>query len=346
MKVQIGNHGSTSIPGHSSVFHSRIPFHYNHSMFRLTDAVLERIIFAMEDQARLHLIDMETGQLVSRQEVAEHGKTLSCVEPPPWSAHQGFRLLEAFCVTVPDQQARRELAAILRNGKGVFKAFKAALDRYPVQKLRFREFKLHALRPLIERWMLSLEHTSRLEVLDEAPEDLTDLINSEFATCILPASSVPFNLPEVVEQLLADAPETWDPLLCNWASSRLQRRLIHLHAGLLIAYAYIESSDPAAIACFSMESSEAASRTDKSTSVAVVHAMLVRKDCFTCSLEWRMLQDIEEYALSANAGAVIIEAPLLASSVLDEADEHGYFRTGGALVRMLSREAFDSLDNF
>lgn len=315
-------------------------------MFRLTDAVLERIIFAMEDQSRLHLIDMETGELVPRQEVAEHGKTQSCVEPPSWSAHQGFRLLEAFCVTVPDQQVRRELAAILRNGKGVFKAFKAALDRYPVQKLRFREFKLHALRPVIERWMLSLTNTSRLEMLDEAPEDLTDLINSEFATCILPASSVPFNLPEVVDQLLADAPETWDPLLCNWISIRLQQRLIPLHPGLMVAYAYVESGDPAAITFFSMEPSDTAKHTERSTAVAVIHAILVRKDCFACSLEWRMLQDIEEYALVANAGAVIIEAPLLASSVLDEADEHGYFRTGGALVRMLGREAFDSLDNF
>ena len=62
-------------------------------MFELTDTILERIIFAMEDQSKSFLVDLATGELVDKttratkidqvHPTAESGQLVEQLVPPP-----------------------------------------------------------------------------------------------------------------------------------------------------------------------------------------------------------------------------------------------------------------------
>ena len=142
-------------------------------MFELSDQIVEQILFAMEDQENASVVDIETGEVLPAQEGTEF------VSPPSWSSREGFRLMEDFLAMVRQPSARRDLGEALARGRGVFKAFKAALLAHPDVERAFRDFKTRAMRRNIVGWYEDLREARGLERLGPEPEDTDDLIASD-----------------------------------------------------------------------------------------------------------------------------------------------------------------------
>ena len=159
-------------------------------MFELTDAVVEEVIFGMENQNCESWIDFETGTLFERScedadaedvELAElDAATTPRVRVPEWSSQAGFKLMEDFSRTVYDAVVRGELLAALARGRGVFRAFKNVLDARPEIEKRWYEYKHKAMRRVIVEWYDDLRERQGLERLGPEPDDLDDLIAEDF----------------------------------------------------------------------------------------------------------------------------------------------------------------------
>jgi len=152
-------------------------------VFELDDKVLESIIFAMENQAAVSFVDMETGVLSSRIDGASDSgePDASDREPiPTWTSQDGFRLMEQFAQTIGHPVVRADLLAALSRGRGVFRAFKDALDAHPDAERKWYEYKARAMRTRIVQWYEDLRDLRGLERLGLEPEETDDLLLSDF----------------------------------------------------------------------------------------------------------------------------------------------------------------------
>jgi GNAT superfamily N-acetyltransferase len=144
-------------------------------LFDLTEKAVEQIVFAMEDQERKSVVDLETGDLMPAEGLG--GERYAA--PPTWSSREGFKLMEDFLASVRQPSARRELSAALARGRGVFKAFKAALAQREDLERAFRDFKIKAMRRTIATWYDDLREARGLERLGPEPEDTNELLASD-----------------------------------------------------------------------------------------------------------------------------------------------------------------------
>ena len=154
-------------------------------MFELDDTITESIIFAMENQEEVFLVDVETGSLQSPDAELETGDSdfddSARFEPlPEWTSQDGFRLMEQFVQTVGHPVVRSELMAALARGRGVFRAFKNALDGHPDVVRKWYEYKERAMKARIVRWYEDLRELHGLARLGLEPEDTKDLLLSDF----------------------------------------------------------------------------------------------------------------------------------------------------------------------
>lgn len=154
-------------------------------MFELDDKVVESVIFAMENQGAVSYIDMETGILSSRidegAEAGEPGEDAPDLEPiPTWTSQDGFRLMEQFAQTIGHPVVRADLLAALSRGRGVFRAFKDALDAHPEAERKWYEYKARAMKARIVQWYEDLRDVRGLQRLGLEPEDTDDLLLSDF----------------------------------------------------------------------------------------------------------------------------------------------------------------------
>ena len=306
---------------------------YNNSMFQLTDASLERIIFAMEDQSKTQLINLETGDLVEAALVPpeERGSPDSAYAPPPlWDSRRGFTVLEAFSATVTNPpELKAALSAALRRGRGVFKAFRAALSADEALFQRFQEFKLRAMRPFVEAWMESHREGTKLASLKDEPEDIGDLIASEIDTVLAPARGAPFSITDLISASEPSAGESLPPSIRAWFRARLLDRACADQDWLWLAFTTADGSNPLMVALYSMETVEAA------LPLCVVHGILSENDSVGIGIEWLLLESIAAQAQRQGAAHLVLEGPLFPASVAYEAEEHGFARSGGTLFRAL-----------
>ena len=123
--------------------------------FELTEALLDDILFSMEDQVGNFYIDCHEGVVVNwddcRDEMEEDEEEDRFIGLPEWDSSSGFRLMERFAAAFRNPLIRNELCAALNRGKGVFRAFKNTLGQYPeAEKLWFsfkeREMKREVIR--------------------------------------------------------------------------------------------------------------------------------------------------------------------------------------------------------
>ena len=121
------------------------------------------------------LVDLESGELLPAAGLGGDGYTA----PPTWSSRDGFRLMEVFLSTVRQPSVRGELSAALARGRGVFKAFKAALVEHPELERAFRDFKIRAMMRTIADWYDDLRDARGLERLGPEPEDTDELLSSD-----------------------------------------------------------------------------------------------------------------------------------------------------------------------
>jgi GNAT superfamily N-acetyltransferase len=172
-------------------------------VFELSDQVVEQIIFAMEDQERATVVDLETGEVLP----AGEGTGSDRVPPPIWSSREGYRVMEVFISTLRIPTARRELAAALSRGRGVFKSFKAALAEHPDLERAFRDYKARVMRRSIAVWYDDLLEARGLERLGPEPPETEDLLATDLEIRVVAYDEARELLEPLIEEAEAAAVE-------------------------------------------------------------------------------------------------------------------------------------------
>jgi ribosomal protein S18 acetylase RimI-like enzyme len=148
--------------------------------FELSEALIDNILFAMEDQNGEFFLDTRKGTLVTTGEFEDEDNEEACISPPEWEPSDGFRLMERFAAGLRNPLAREELTAALNRGKGVFRAFKDALSRYPETEKLWFNYKEKQMKREVLRWYNALRETWGLEQIGSEPEDTEDLVLEDF----------------------------------------------------------------------------------------------------------------------------------------------------------------------
>jgi len=151
--------------------------------FELSSALIDEILFFMEDQEGEFLVDTQEGLVISADDSefddnADEGRYISL---PEWDSSEGFRMMEHFTATLRNALVREELSASLDRGRGVFRAFKNTLSRYPeVEKLWFA-YKEREMKRVVIAWYNCLRESWGLELIGEEPEDIEALALEDFS---------------------------------------------------------------------------------------------------------------------------------------------------------------------
>lgn len=160
--------------------------------FELSEALIDQILFAMEDQKTEHRLDAVNGVVV---DLADDGAPEAGIDAEPdespdggpryldlpgWLPADGFRLMERFSASLHNPIVREELVSALDRGRGVFRAFKDVLSARPeVERLWF-SFKEREMRREILEWYNALREEWGLERIGEEPEETEDLVLEDF----------------------------------------------------------------------------------------------------------------------------------------------------------------------
>jgi len=148
--------------------------------FELNKTLIDEILFFMEDQDGDFVLDTQEGIVISTDNeefVEEENRYVSL---PDWRPSDGFRLMEHFTAGLHNALAREELSAALDRGRGVFRAFKDTLTRYPeIEKLWF-DYKDREMKREVISWYNALRESWGLELIGEEPEDIAGLALEDF----------------------------------------------------------------------------------------------------------------------------------------------------------------------
>ena len=150
--------------------------------FELNQALIDEILFFMEDQNGEFLLDTQEGIVISTDDEGfdEEDDDDRYIGLPEWGPSNGFRLMERFTAGLHNALAREELSSALNRGRGVFRAFKDTLTRYPeIEKLWF-DYKDREMKSEVISWYNALRETWGLELIGEEPEDIAGLALEDF----------------------------------------------------------------------------------------------------------------------------------------------------------------------
>ena len=165
---------------------------YNLTMqFELTDALIDDILFAMEDQYGEFFLDTVEGvvaggmeglesYLEEEEEDIDIEDSSRFISLPEWDSSSGFRLMERFAAGLKNPLIREELSSALGRGRKVFRAFKDALNHYPEAEKLWFAFKEKEMRNEVIRWYNGLREEWGLEKIGVEPEDTDDLVLEDF----------------------------------------------------------------------------------------------------------------------------------------------------------------------
>jgi GNAT superfamily N-acetyltransferase len=157
--------------------------------FELTGALVDAILFSMEDQDGLFIVDAGEGTVVRRDEAGSpESGALGFDEPdgdrfiplPQWDSSDGYRLMERFAAAFRNPLIREELSGALGQGRGVFRAFKNVLAAHPEAEGRWFSFKTREMRREIQEWYNALREEWGLERIGNEPEETDDLVFEDF----------------------------------------------------------------------------------------------------------------------------------------------------------------------
>jgi GNAT superfamily N-acetyltransferase len=154
--------------------------------FELTDALMDDILFSMEDQGNDFFVDTQEGIVVGGidSDIGEfleaEGEVVRYISLPDWDSSDGYRLMERFAASFRNPLLRDELTTALNQGRGVFRAFKNILSQHPeVEKLWF-SFKDREMKKEILDWYNALREEWGLERIGHEPEETGDLVLEDF----------------------------------------------------------------------------------------------------------------------------------------------------------------------
>ena len=154
--------------------------------FELNDALVDDILFYMENQDGVFLLDTRDGIVVSADdfndddEQGDFSDSERFISLPDWSANDGFRLMEHFAASLKNPVIREELSAALNRGKGVFRSFKNVLEQYPETEKQWYNYKEREMRREVIDWYNSYREEWGLSLVGNEPEDNTSLVLEDF----------------------------------------------------------------------------------------------------------------------------------------------------------------------
>ena len=158
--------------------------------FELTEALIDEILFFMEDQEGDFMLDTVEGIVAGGldgpdffdedldDEDGEGGERY--ISLPEWDSSDGFRLMERFAASFRNPMVREELSSALSQGRGVFRAFKNVLVRHPEVEKLWYSFKDKEMKREVVRWYNGLREEWGLEQIGIEPEDTDDLVTEDF----------------------------------------------------------------------------------------------------------------------------------------------------------------------
>jgi ribosomal protein S18 acetylase RimI-like enzyme len=151
--------------------------------FELTEALMDDILFSMEDQEGEFYIDTQDGIVLGGVD-SDFGEfdldDDRFISLPEWDSSSGFRLMERFAAGIRNPLIREELSSALNRGKGVFRAFKDTLTRHPEAEKIWFSYKEREMKNEIVRWYNALREEWGLEKIGFEPEETGDLILEDF----------------------------------------------------------------------------------------------------------------------------------------------------------------------
>jgi ribosomal protein S18 acetylase RimI-like enzyme len=151
--------------------------------FELSEALIKDLLFSMEDQMGNFLLDTREGVIISEEDGdfarLDPGED-RYISLPGWDSSNGFRLMEHFAAGLRNQAIRNELAGALNRGRGVFRAFKDIIARYPETEKLWFGYKERGMRREILRWYNGLREEWGLERIGGEPEETADLVLEDF----------------------------------------------------------------------------------------------------------------------------------------------------------------------
>jgi len=151
--------------------------------FELTEALLDDILFSMEDQEGDFYIDCREGVVVNMDDCGDdinNDEEDRFIGLPEWDSSSGFRLMERFAAAFRNPLIRNELCVALNRGKGVFRAFKNVLTTHPEAEKLWFSFKEREMKREAVRWYNGLREEWGLKKIGLEPEETADLVLEDF----------------------------------------------------------------------------------------------------------------------------------------------------------------------
>jgi len=150
--------------------------------FELSSALIDEILFFMEDQDGEFMVDTREGLVISVDDEGfdDDAKEGRYIVLPEWDSSEGFRMMEHFTATLRNALVREELSAALDRGRGVFRAFKNTLARYPETEKLWFAYKEREMKRVVISWYNALRESWGLELIGEEPEDIAGLTLEDF----------------------------------------------------------------------------------------------------------------------------------------------------------------------
>ena len=155
--------------------------------FELNSVLIDDILFHMEDQHGEFFLDSREGVVLGAGNVGLGNDTAGdmsnderYIPLPEWGPSQGFRLMERFAAQLRGAPVREELSAALDRGRGVFRAFKDTLVKYPETEKLWFAYKDNEMKREVMAWYNALRESWGLELIGEEPEDIAGLALEDF----------------------------------------------------------------------------------------------------------------------------------------------------------------------
>jgi len=146
--------------------------------FELDNILISQILFHMENQEGVFVLDARKNQIVNSTNIDNNDKNYIAL--PQWSPKDGYRLMEKFTASLNNPVARQELTAALNKNKGVFRAFRDVLEQYSEIEKMWLKYKAQKIRDRIIGWYNALREEWGLEPVGIEPEDTSSLVLEDF----------------------------------------------------------------------------------------------------------------------------------------------------------------------
>jgi len=153
--------------------------------FELDGALMDDILFNMENQEGDFLIDTHEGQIIDinnndYDEEPNYNDDERFLALPEWSPREGFRLMEKFTAGLKNPLLRHELSIALNRNRGVFRYFKNVIEQYPETEKLWLSYKDREMKRVVSAWYNALREEWGLEPIGGEPEDTSSLVLEDF----------------------------------------------------------------------------------------------------------------------------------------------------------------------